>query len=78
MKQKRLAWANKYRSWTTDDWKNVAFSDEPARAEHLQQTSKYLPKNVSVFFTAGGPESLVPVDSMMNSSKYIKILKSRV
>jgi hypothetical protein len=28
MKQKRLAWANKYRSWTTDDWKKVAFSDE--------------------------------------------------
>jgi DNA-directed RNA polymerase I, II, and III subunit RPABC1 len=28
MKQKRLAWANKYRSWSTDDWKKVAFSDE--------------------------------------------------
>jgi hypothetical protein len=25
MKQKRLAWANKYRSWTTDDWMKVAF-----------------------------------------------------
>jgi hypothetical protein len=28
MKQKRLAWASKYSLWTTDDWKNVAFSDE--------------------------------------------------
>jgi hypothetical protein len=27
MKQKRLAWANKYRSWTTDDSK-VSFSNE--------------------------------------------------
>jgi hypothetical protein len=27
MKQKQLAWANKYRLWTTDDWK-VAFSNE--------------------------------------------------
>jgi hypothetical protein len=30
------------------------------------------------FFTVGGSGSLVPVDGMMNSSKYIKILKSRV
>jgi transposase len=28
MKQKRLASANKNRSWATDDWKKVAFSDE--------------------------------------------------
>jgi hypothetical protein len=59
MKQKQLAWENKYRSWTTDDCKVVAFSDklhffvqsyganvvrhssdEPVRAEHLQQTVK--------------------------------------
>jgi hypothetical protein len=31
-----------------------------------------------MFFTASGPGSLVPVDGMMNSSKYIEILKSRV
>jgi hypothetical protein len=68
MKQKRLAWASKYRSWTIDEWKKVAFnnkshfvvqgyrasvvrrsSDEPVRAEHLQQTVKYLPKNVLEF-----------------------------
>jgi transposase len=30
------------------------------------------------FFTASGPGSLVPVNVMMNSSKYIEILKSRV
>jgi transposase len=30
------------------------------------------------FFTASGPGSLVPVDGIMNSSKYIKIIKSRV
>jgi hypothetical protein len=56
MKQKRLAWANKYRSWTTDDWKTVAFSDEshifvhgytasvvsdePMKAKHLHPTVK--------------------------------------
>jgi hypothetical protein len=28
LKQKRLAWSNMYRSWTSDDWKKVAFSDE--------------------------------------------------
>jgi hypothetical protein len=28
MKQKRLASANKYRSWATNDWKTVAFSDK--------------------------------------------------
>jgi hypothetical protein len=28
MKQRWLACSNKYRSWTTDDWKKVAFSDE--------------------------------------------------
>jgi hypothetical protein len=28
MKQNRLEWVNKYRAWTTDDWKKVAFSDE--------------------------------------------------
>jgi hypothetical protein len=53
-------WASKYRSWTADGWKKVAFSDEfvqgyrasvvrgstdePLRAEHLQQTIKYLQK----------------------------------
>jgi hypothetical protein len=65
MKQKQLAWAKKYRLWTTDDWKKVAFSDEshifaqgyrasvvsrssdePVRAEHLQQIVKYLPKKM--------------------------------
>jgi hypothetical protein len=30
------------------------------------------------FFTESGTGSLVPVDGMMNSTKYIKILKSRV
>jgi hypothetical protein len=30
------------------------------------------------FFTESGLGSLVPVDGMMNSSKYVKILKSRV
>jgi hypothetical protein len=28
MKQNWLEWVNKYRSWTTDDWKKMAFSDE--------------------------------------------------
>jgi transposase len=28
MEQKQMAWANKYRSWTTDGWMKVAFSDE--------------------------------------------------
>jgi sulfur transfer protein SufE len=28
MKQKRLEWANKYRSCTTDVWTKVAFSDK--------------------------------------------------
>ena len=28
MKKKRLAWAKKYRKWTTADWKKVLFSDE--------------------------------------------------
>lgn len=27
-KKKRLAFAQKYKTWTTDDWKNVIFSDE--------------------------------------------------
>jgi hypothetical protein len=27
MKQKRLAWASKYTSWATDDWKKVAYGD---------------------------------------------------
>jgi hypothetical protein len=45
-------------------------------AEHLQQTIKYLYK--FFFFTASGPGSVVPVDGMMNSSKYIETLKSRV
>jgi hypothetical protein len=97
MKQKRLAWANKYRSCTTDDLKKVAFSgeshyfvqgdgtsvvrrsgDEPVRVEHLQQTVKYLPKMFWDFFIASGPGSVVPVDGMLISSKYIKILKSIV
>jgi hypothetical protein len=30
------------------------------------------------FFTASSPGSLVPVDGVMNSSKYIEILKNRV
>jgi hypothetical protein len=95
--EKRLAWTNKYRSWTTDDWKKVPFSDEshffvlcyrasivrrssdePVRVEHFQQTVKYLPKNVLGFFTASGSGSPAPVDGIMNSSKHIKILKSRV
>jgi hypothetical protein len=46
------------------------------RAEHLQQSVKYLPKNILVFsFTASGLGSLVPVDGMMNSSKSLKSLK---
>jgi hypothetical protein len=54
-------------------------NDEPVRAEHLQQTVKCLPKKPFWgSFTAGGPGSLVPVDSMMNSSKYIEIFKSIV
>jgi hypothetical protein len=53
-------------------------SDEPVRVEHFQQTVKYLQKHVFGVFTASGPENLVPVGGMMNSSKYIEILKSRV
>jgi hypothetical protein len=30
------------------------------------------------FFTESGPGRLVPLDGIMNSSKYIKILKRRV
>jgi hypothetical protein len=49
-------------------------SVEPVRAEHLQQTVKYLPKKVLGFFsTASGPGSLVPVDAMLNSSKSLKV-----
>jgi hypothetical protein len=47
------------------------------RAEHRQQTVKYVPKVFWDFFTASGPGSLVPVDGMINSSKYIEILKSK-
>jgi hypothetical protein len=36
MKQKQFAWANKYRSWTTDDSKKVAFSDEYFLCSRLQ------------------------------------------
>jgi hypothetical protein len=32
----------------------------------------------SVFFIAVDPGSLLPLDGMMNSTKYIEILKSRV
>jgi hypothetical protein len=46
--------------------------------EYLQQAVKYLPKNVWGFNTASSPGSLVPVDGMMNSLQYIKLLKSRV
>jgi hypothetical protein len=54
-------------------------SDEPVRAEHLQPTVQYLPKKMFCGFnTASSPGSLVPVDGVMNSSKYIKILKSIV
>ena len=28
MKQKRLAFARKYRNWTSDQWRNIMFSDE--------------------------------------------------
>ena len=28
MKQKRLEWANRYSSWTSDNWSKVVFSDE--------------------------------------------------
>jgi hypothetical protein len=44
-------------------------SDEPVRAEHLQQMVKYLPKNDFVFFTASGPGSLGQINGMMNLSK---------
>jgi transposase len=44
-------------------------SDEPVRAEHLQQNVKYLPKMFWGFTTASSPGSLVQIDSMLNSSK---------
>jgi hypothetical protein len=53
-------------------------SDKPVIAEHFQRTVKYLPEMFWGFFTASGPGSLVPVDGMTNSSKYVKILKSEV
>ena len=28
IKQKRLAWAKKYKTWSFEEWKNVLFSDE--------------------------------------------------
>lgn len=28
MRQKRLAWARKYKNWSVEDWKKVLFSDE--------------------------------------------------
>lgn len=98
MKEKRLKWAKKYKSWTADDWKKVIFSDEthlfvqgykgnvvrrgdsePLTPEHFQQTVKHPLKQMFWgFFTTNGTGSLVPVQGMMNSTKYIEILRHRI
>jgi hypothetical protein len=44
------------------------------RAEHLQQTVKYLKKCFGGSFSVSGSGSLLSIDGMANSSKYIEIL----
>lgn len=45
MKEKRLAWANKYQKWTKEDWRNVMFSDEShfyvqgQRSQHVRRSA---------------------------------------
>lgn len=49
---------------------------EPLRPGHIQQAPKHPPKVMFWgCFTAFGPETLHPIDGMMNSTKYIDVLK---
>lgn len=52
---------------------------EPLRPEHVEQTVKHPLKQMFWgFFTANGTGSLVPVQGMMNSTKYIEILRRSI
>lgn len=52
---------------------------EPIREQHLNQTVKHPQKQMFWgYFTSGGPGSLVPVEGMMNSKKYISILEDKI
>ena len=49
-------------------------AEEPIREQHVIQTVKHPQKQMFWgYFTSGGPGSLVPVEGMMNSRKYISI-----
>lgn len=53
--------------------------DEPLRIDHIQQTVKHPSKQMFWgFFTTNGTGSLVPIKGMMNSVKYIEILRHRI
>ena len=48
-------------------------------AAHLQQAAKYPPKVMFWgCFTHEGPGALIPIKGMMNSDKYIHLLKTRI
>lgn len=52
---------------------------EPIREQHLIQTVKHPQKQMFWgYFTSGGPGSLVPVEGMMNSKKYISIIERKI
>lgn len=52
---------------------------ETLRPDHIQQTVKHPSKQMFWgFFTTNGTGSLVPITGMMNSVKYIEILRSRI
>ena len=52
---------------------------EPIREQHLIQTVKHPQKQMFWgYFTSGGPGSLVPVQGMMNSKKYISIIETKI
>lgn len=52
---------------------------EPIREQHLIQKVKHPQKQMFWgYFTSGGPGSLVPVEGMMNSKKYISVIERKL
>ena len=52
-------------------------SEEPLRSGHIQQAPKHPPKVMFWgCFTDFGPETLHPIEGMMNSTKYIEVLRT--
>lgn len=49
------------------------------KAERLQKTATCLLKKIYWgYFPPGGPRGIMPVKRIMNSTKYIKIIKTRI